>query len=131
MQVRTQREGRPDAARLVRRVPDRGGDDPGAAAPAGLVLAQVASGMPLRWGRALPGSAPHPHQSRALAGGEVPVSDQLERKILAVHVRGLDGMCTGCRAWWARLSPYPCWQVDWATSRQARSMTARFLGGRR
>ncbi|MFF5173376.1 hypothetical protein ACFY3U_12140 [Micromonospora sp. NPDC000089] len=50
--------------------------------------------------------------------------------ILAVHVRGLDGMCVGCRAWWARLTPYPCWQVAWATSRQARARTARFLGVR-
>ena len=28
-------------------------------------------------------------------------------------VRGLDGMCVGCRAWWSRLASYPCWQVDW------------------
>ncbi|MEU5904610.1 hypothetical protein [Micromonospora sp. NPDC047527] len=53
-----------------------------------------------------------------------------ERVILAVHVRGLDGMCVGCRMWWARLTSYPCWQVDWATSRQARSLTAAVLGGR-
>ncbi|WP_422733238.1 hypothetical protein ACN26Y_19770 [Micromonospora sp. WMMD558] len=53
-----------------------------------------------------------------------------EKGILAVHLRGLDGMCIGCRAWWARLAPYPCWQVDWATSRRARSLTAALLGGR-
>ncbi|RUL91899.1 hypothetical protein EG812_18300 [Verrucosispora sp. FIM060022] len=52
-----------------------------------------------------------------------------ERTILAVHVRGLDGLCVGCRVWWARLVPYPCWQVEWATSRQARASVARFLGG--
>ncbi|MBQ1015165.1 hypothetical protein KBX53_30395 [Micromonospora sp. M51] len=52
-----------------------------------------------------------------------------EQAIIAVHVRGLDGMCVGCRAWWARLTPYPCWQVDWATSRQARAITDRFLAG--
>ncbi len=52
-----------------------------------------------------------------------------ERTILAVHVRGLDGMCAGCRVWWSRLVPYPCWQVEWATSRQARGCVARFRGG--
>ncbi|MGN9778297.1 hypothetical protein ACTMS0_21400 [Micromonospora sp. H33] len=52
-----------------------------------------------------------------------------EQTILAVHVRRLDGTCAGCRAWWARLTPYPCWQVEWATSRQARSLTAALLGG--
>ena len=40
-------------------------------------------------------------------------------------------MCAGCRVWWARLTPYPCWQVEWATSRQARAITARFLEGAR
>ncbi|WP_435817572.1 hypothetical protein [Micromonospora sediminicola] len=58
----------------------------------------------------------------------VRVNDRGERVILAVHVRGLDGMCAGCRLWWARLTPYPCWQVTWATSRQARASVARFLG---
>ncbi|SCG55697.1 hypothetical protein GA0070609_3074 [Micromonospora echinaurantiaca] len=52
-----------------------------------------------------------------------------ERMVLAVHVRGLDGMCVGCRAWWSQLVPYPYWQVDWATSWQARTTTTRFLGG--
>lgn len=52
-----------------------------------------------------------------------------EQAILAVHVRGLDGMCGGGRAWWSRLAPYPCWQVDWATSRQPRMITAHSLGG--
>lgn len=37
----------------------------------------------------------------------------------------------GCRAWWSRLTPYPCWQVDWATSWQAQTITARFLEGAR
>ncbi|MGK5739265.1 hypothetical protein [Micromonospora sp. URMC 103] len=50
-----------------------------------------------------------------------------EQTIVAVHIRGLDGMCVGCRAWWSRLAPYPCWQVEWATSRQAWMITARFL----
>jgi hypothetical protein len=59
------------------------------------------------------------------------MSDQQVQVILAVHVRRLDGMCAGCRAWWSRLTPYPCWQVDWATSRQARTITSRFLGGLR
>ncbi|SDY03793.1 hypothetical protein SAMN05444365_101455 [Micromonospora pattaloongensis] len=53
-----------------------------------------------------------------------------EEAILASHARGPDGLCTGCRAWWSRLTPYPCWQIDWATSRQARSLTAALLGGR-
>lgn len=54
-----------------------------------------------------------------------------EQQILGVHLRGLDGMCTGCRVWWGRLAPYPCVQVEWATSRQAWAVTARFLGVRR
>ncbi|MFI7209907.1 hypothetical protein [Micromonospora maritima] len=53
-----------------------------------------------------------------------------EQRILRVHVRGLDGMCVGCRVWWGRLTPYPCWQVEWVTSRQARHLTATLLGGR-
>lgn len=56
------------------------------------------------------------------------MSSELERKILPVHIRGLDGMCAGCRLWWGRLVPYPCWQMDWVARRRARSMTARFLG---
>jgi hypothetical protein len=59
------------------------------------------------------------------------VNEDQEQMILAVHVRGLDGMCAGCRAWWSRLTPYPCWQVNWAASRQARTTTARLLGGLR
>ncbi|MFE9652757.1 hypothetical protein [Micromonospora sp. NPDC006431] len=54
-----------------------------------------------------------------------------EQRILGVHRRGPDGLCAGCRLWWALLLPYPCWQVEWATSRQARTRTARFLGGGR
>ncbi|MDG4750319.1 MULTISPECIES: hypothetical protein [Micromonospora] len=57
------------------------------------------------------------------------MTSEQEQAIVAVHVPGLDGMCAGCRAWWARLTPYPCWQVEWATSRQARATTARFLEG--
>ncbi len=34
------------------------------------------------------------------------------------------------RSAWSRLTPYPCWQVDWATTRQARSLTVAVLGGR-
>ena len=59
------------------------------------------------------------------------MSSEREQAIIAVHIRGSDGMCVGCRAWWSRLTPYPCWQVEWATSRQARTITARFLGGER
>ncbi|WP_080694199.1 hypothetical protein [Salinispora tropica] len=58
-----------------------------------------------------------------------PATDQQEQMILAAHVPGPDGMCTGCRAWWSRLTPYPCPQADWATSRQARRITHRFLHG--
>ncbi|SCG65445.1 hypothetical protein GA0070609_4054 [Micromonospora echinaurantiaca] len=57
------------------------------------------------------------------------MKDDQEQAILAVHVRGIDGMCVGCRAWWSRLVPYPCWQVDWAIRRQARTITTRFLAG--
>ncbi|MFJ6196927.1 hypothetical protein [Micromonospora sp. NPDC092111] len=59
------------------------------------------------------------------------MSGSQEQAILAVHVRGLDGMCVGCHRWWSRLVPYPCWQVNWATSRQARTITVQFLGGAR
>ncbi|SCL19711.1 hypothetical protein GA0070624_1822 [Micromonospora rhizosphaerae] len=59
------------------------------------------------------------------------MNDESVRAILAAHVRAIDGTCVGCRLWWSRLSPYPCWQVLWATSRQARAITARFLGGLR
>ncbi|MEV6814332.1 hypothetical protein [Micromonospora sp. NPDC051296] len=57
------------------------------------------------------------------------MSNEAER-ILVVHLPGTDGLCTGCQAWWSRLTPYPCWQVDWATSWQGRSVTAALLGGR-
>ncbi|WP_081475991.1 hypothetical protein [Verrucosispora maris] len=115
--------------RLVRRVPLRHSVDVRAAASADLVLAEVAADLPVRSGSALPRPAPHPHKPWPLAGRGGAVKDDQEHTILAVHVRGLDGMCAGCRAWWARLAPYPCWQVDWATSRQARASVARFLGG--
>ncbi|MFG2054513.1 hypothetical protein ACGFI9_10800 [Micromonospora sp. NPDC048930] len=58
------------------------------------------------------------------------MSHDQESRILGVHLRGIDGMCTGCRVWWGRLTPYPCWQVEWATSRRARLLTAAWLGGR-
>ncbi|MCG5440605.1 hypothetical protein [Micromonospora foliorum] len=58
------------------------------------------------------------------------MSNEAERRILVVHLLDRDGLCTGYRAWWLRLTPYPCWQVDWATSRQSRLVTAALLGGR-
>ncbi|MEW1586472.1 hypothetical protein AB0283_13625 [Micromonospora vinacea] len=51
--------------------------------------------------------------------------------VIAVHVSGLDDMCSGCRAWWGRLTPYLCWRVKGATSRRARAITTRFLAGAR
>ncbi|MGN9774850.1 hypothetical protein ACTMS0_03580 [Micromonospora sp. H33] len=57
------------------------------------------------------------------------MKDDEKQAILAVHVRGFDGMCAGCCAWWSRRAPYPCSRVDWATSRQAQTITARILGG--
>lgn len=57
------------------------------------------------------------------------MTNDAERRILLAHRPGADGLCVGCRAWWSRLVPYPCWQVEWATSRQARASVARFLGG--
>ncbi|WP_315985906.1 hypothetical protein [Micromonospora sp. Mcm103] len=98
-------------------------------APAGVVVAALAAHLPLWVRPALPRPAPDTDQSWPLATGGRAVTGGQEQAILAVHVRGLDGMCTGCRLWWARLTPYPCWQVEWATSRQARAITARFLEG--
>ncbi|MEU3457855.1 hypothetical protein ABZ671_30335 [Micromonospora sp. NPDC006766] len=121
--------GRSGAACLVRGVPARRSDDSRKAASAGVVLAAVAAGLPMRCRAAVSRSASDSDQSWSLAGGGGAVNDGQEQAILAVHVRGLDGMCVGCRAWWSRLAPYPCWQVEWATSRQARTITARFLGG--
>ena len=63
----------------------------------------------------------------ALLARALPESER-EVYIVSTHLRGDDGMCTGCRLWWALLVPYPCWQVQWATSKQARSVTAHFLG---
>ncbi|MFY1576857.1 hypothetical protein ACN26Z_18375 [Verrucosispora sp. WMMD703] len=117
------------AARLVRRVPVGHRVDVRPTASAGLVLAALAARLSLRCRRAVPCPAPDTDQPGPLAAGERAVIGSPERTILAVHVRGLDGMCAGRRAWWSRLSPYPCWQVDWATSRQARASVARFLGG--
>ncbi|GAA4563695.1 hypothetical protein GCM10023176_08160 [Micromonospora coerulea] len=52
-----------------------------------------------------------------------------EHAIPAAHVQAPDGLCAGCRAWWSRLAPYPCWQIEWATSRRARTIITRFLRG--
>ncbi|MFU8872270.1 hypothetical protein [Micromonospora sp. SL4-19] len=122
-------EGRSGAARLVRGVPDSRRPHPCPPAPADLVLAEVAADLPLRCRAAVSRPAPDADQSWPLARRGGAVKYDQEHAILAVHVRGLDGMCVGCRAWWSRLTPYPCWQVDWATSRQARTITARFLQG--
>ncbi|AXH91539.1 hypothetical protein ABZ328_27450 [Micromonospora aurantiaca] len=96
-------------------------------ASAGVVVAALAPYLPLRSRPALPRPASDSDQSWPLATGGRAVIGGQEQAILAVHIRGLDGMCIGCRLWWARLTPYPCWQVEWATSRQARAITARFL----
>ncbi|NLU80363.1 hypothetical protein HCA58_18680 [Micromonospora sp. HNM0581] len=117
------------ATSVLRPVPDRRSDDLGAATPTGMVVAQVEVAVPVRGRPALPEPTPHPDQPRALADRGGAMTNGAEQAILAVHLRGLDGMCVGCRAWWSRLSPYPCWQVEWATSRQARASVARFLGG--
>ncbi|PWU55123.1 hypothetical protein DLJ47_10625 [Micromonospora sp. S4605] len=117
------------ASRFLRGVPGRGGDDPGPPPSARLVLAEVAAGLPVRGGSAVPDAAPDPDQPESLAGGEVALDERPVQAILAVHLRGLDGMCVGCRAWWSQLSPHPCWQFEWATSRRARASTTWFLGG--
>ncbi|MFB9852509.1 hypothetical protein ACFFMR_19205 [Micromonospora andamanensis] len=117
------------AARLVRRVPVGHRVDLRPTASAGLVLAALAARLPLRSRPAVSCPTPYPDQPGSLAAGEQAVIGGPEQMILVVHVRGLDGMCAGCRAWWSRLSPYPCWQVEWATSRQAHASVARFLGG--
>ncbi|MFD6732311.1 hypothetical protein ACFWDZ_14520 [Micromonospora aurantiaca] len=114
----------------LRPVRDRCCFDARTPASPGLVVAEVAVGVPLRGGAAVPEPPPRTGQSRSLAVAGGPVSTAAEQAIIAVHVRGLDGMCVGCRLWWARLTPYPCWQVAWATSRQARASVARFLGVR-
>ncbi|WBB90533.1 hypothetical protein [Verrucosispora sp. WMMC514] len=117
------------AARLVRRVPVGHRVDVCPPASPGVVVATVAAGLSVRSRLAVPCPAPPPDQPRALADRGGTMINGAEQAILAVHVRGLDGLCVGCRAWWSRLAPYPCWQVDWATSRQARASVARFLGG--
>ncbi|MFI6784581.1 hypothetical protein [Micromonospora sp. NPDC050276] len=96
-------------------------------ASAGVVMAAPAAYLPLRSRPAMPCPAPNSDQSWPLAAGRRAVSNGQQKAITSVHLRGLDGMCSGCRTWWARLTPYPCWQVEWATSRQARTITARFL----
>ncbi|MCG5462378.1 hypothetical protein MED01_000479 [Micromonospora sp. MED01] len=58
------------------------------------------------------------------------MSSEAEQWILVAHLLGKNGLCNGCWTWWSRLTPYPCWQVDSANSRQARSMTAALLGDR-
>ncbi|MFC0006288.1 hypothetical protein [Micromonospora siamensis] len=57
------------------------------------------------------------------------MTDPQVRQILAVHLPDLAALCAGCRAWWARLAPYPCHQAEWAARRQARAATRRFLDG--
>ncbi|MFI7493069.1 hypothetical protein ACIBXA_32325 [Micromonospora echinaurantiaca] len=121
--------GSRQAARFVRRIRPRHRPGPCPAASAGLVLAEVAADLPL-WGRpALPCPASHPDQPWPLAGRGGAVKETQEEAILVAHVQAPDGLCAGCRAWWSRLAPYPCWQVEWATSRQARTITVRFLEG--
>ncbi|MFG1740825.1 hypothetical protein ACGFLT_22605 [Micromonospora chalcea] len=117
------------AAPAVRGLPPRRRVDARTPSSPGLVVAEVAVGVPVWCGPAVPEPPPRTDQSRSLAAAGGPVRTA-EQAILAVHVRGLDGMCVGCRLWWARLTPYPCWQVAWATSRQARASVARFLGVR-
>ncbi|MBL6274714.1 hypothetical protein JMF97_00895 [Micromonospora fiedleri] len=56
------------------------------------------------------------------------MEDQTDR-ILSVHRAGVDGLCVGCRWWWPRLAPYPCYQAEWAFRCHARAVTLRFLGG--
>jgi predicted anti-sigma-YlaC factor YlaD len=36
------------------------------------------------------------------------------RTVLVQHTADHIGMCTGCRAMWDRIAPYPCTQVSWA-----------------
>ncbi|MDH6460439.1 hypothetical protein M2302_000594 [Micromonospora sp. A200] len=50
-------------------------------------------------------------------------------QILSMHLPGADGLCAGCRSWWARLAPYPCYQAEWAAGWRARAITRRFLDG--
>lgn len=50
------------------------------------------------------------------------------RRILEGHIRMLDGRCRGCFNQYAKIVPHPCIPFDWATSVQARDMTAQFLG---
>ncbi|MGA4731931.1 hypothetical protein ACWEOS_23260 [Micromonospora taraxaci] len=59
------------------------------------------------------------------------MSSEQQKAAAPVHARGLDEMCSGRRTWWARLTTYPCWQVGWATRRQARANASRFLAGLR
>jgi len=47
--------------------------------------------------------------------------------ILSAHTRDPLGVCAGCRAWWGRLVPYPCTQVEWALIMAGHEMTQRFL----
>ncbi|RQX07025.1 hypothetical protein DLJ58_22475 [Micromonospora arida] len=107
----------------LRPVPDRGRDDPGTATPPSVVVAEVELGLPLWSGTALSQPTPHSDQPRALARRGGAVSNE------AVHLPGRDRLCTGWRAWWSRLTPYPCWQVDWATNRRTRSLTAALPRG--
>jgi hypothetical protein len=48
-------------------------------------------------------------------------------EILGAHVPDPLNMCAGCRAWWGRMAPYPCTQVEWALLVSAHLMTEEFL----
>nr|WP_308194761.1 hypothetical protein [Micromonospora sp. R77] len=106
----------------IRGVSARCRADARTAAPAVVELAEVAAGLPVRCGPAVPSPPPHPDQPRPLAGPGGAVSDDEP-----VHLRGRDGMCVGRRA---RLVPYPCRQVEWVTGQRARAAAARFPGVR-
>ncbi|KKJ96029.1 hypothetical protein [Micromonospora sp. HK10] len=51
------------------------------------------------------------------------------QQILSVHPPGVEGLCVGCRWWWARLAPYPCYQAEWACRWRARAATRHFVDG--
>ncbi|MET8362997.1 hypothetical protein ACFYPH_20940 [Micromonospora sp. NPDC005252] len=55
------------------------------------------------------------------------MTDDQAGQIMAVRLPGVAGR----RWWWARLSPYPCYQAEWAACWHARVATWRFLDGLR
>ncbi|WFE98855.1 hypothetical protein O7616_18275 [Micromonospora sp. WMMD964] len=59
------------------------------------------------------------------------MSSGQQKAVIAVHPGGLDGRCSRCQTWWARLRSYPCWQVEWAIGRQTPTITAGLLAGAR